>query len=204
MTHAEHLRAAIAAAEQKKGAKLSREEADAAMNATVAGLIAAAVPQKKRAPKGAKRERNPLFDALALATGTRDLTQMTRNAAKECGVALADIMAVTPDLTVEEIDRRAAAYRRKWPDPRNLTPLALAKRWGEFAPAAGEARTRAAQMDVYQEPAGEWRVHVARVYGYKTQEEIPSTLLTIRWADVSTDIRAAALRLMAAERRESA
>lgn len=130
------------------GRKLTRAECIALLDqfAATMGVL------RKKKPKGAPRARNPLFDALALATGTRDLSQLTRAAAKAIAVALADIQAVTPDLTVEEIDRRAAAYKRRWTDPRNLSAPALAKHWATF----GGAPTRTG-FAVMEEPKEDWR-----------------------------------------------
>ncbi len=149
---------------------------------------------KKKKPKGAARARNPLWDALALATGSKNLDQITRNAAKAIGVALADIQSVTPDLTVEELNRRAAAYKRRWTDPRNLSAQALAKHWGEFAPMAGEAKTAAAMHDVYQEPAAQsWHLAAIALYG----DEVAAQMKEKGWFNFGTDFRAAILRELA-------
>ncbi len=149
--------------------------------------------KKQRKPPGAKRERNLLWDALALATGTRDLAQVTRNGAKEIGVALADIqnamIASGVVLTVEEIHRRAEAYKRRWTDPRNLSASALAKNWGKFATTSGEAATLAAQMDVYQEPP-DWFEHAVTLHG----KELADRMKERGWMELGTDFRAAILR----------
>lgn len=140
---------AILDAEAKRlDRKLTRAECIAKLDefAAVMGVL------KKKKPKGAARARNPLYDALALATGTRDLSQLTRAHAKAIAVALADIQAVTPDLTVDEINRRATAYKRRWPDPRNLSAPALAKHWASF----GGAPTRTG-FAVMEEPKDDWR-----------------------------------------------
>jgi len=120
--------------------------------ATVNELAALEGIARQKKPKGAVRARNPLYDALALATGTRDLTQLTRAAAKAIAVALADILAVTPDLTVDEINRRASAYKRRWPDARNHSAPALAKHWATF----GGTPTRTG-FAVMEEPKEDWR-----------------------------------------------
>jgi hypothetical protein len=177
-------------AEAKRlGRKLTRAECIAKLDefAVTAGAL------RKKKPKGAPRARNPLFDALALATGTRDLTQLTRAAAKAIAVALADIQAVTPDLTVEEINRRAASYRRRWTDPRNLSAPALAKHWGQFAFAAGEAKTNAARRDVYQEPdRAAWYAAAVSLYG----EPVAVQMLAKGWLELGTDFRTAILNEM--------
>ena len=78
------------------------------------------------------RPRNPLFDALAEATGS-NLDQLTKPAGATIGKALADIKAVSADLTPEDIRHRAAEYHRRHPDWA-LTAPALAKHWAEFSP----------------------------------------------------------------------
>lgn len=163
------------------GRKLTRAECIAKLDefAHEQGVL------RQRKPKGAARARDLLFDALALSTGTKDLSQLTRAAARAIAVALADIRAVTPDLTVDEIHRRAAAYKRRWTDPRNLSAPALAKHWHEFALAAGEARTLAAKRDVHQEPA-DWHGAAYKVFGRGVAEE----MINQGWHNFGVDHRA--------------
>lgn len=75
----------------------------------------------------AKRERNPIIDALA-ACGGADPLQVTPRAWPGIAAALADIVAVCPDVTPEEIRRRSSNYRTHMRDT-ILTPHALAKNW---------------------------------------------------------------------------
>lgn len=117
---------------------------------------------KKRRPKGAPRARNPLWDALALSTGSKHLDQITRQMAKGIGVALADILAVTADCDVEEIERRAAVYKRRHPTW-TISAQALAKHWGEFG--RGEM-TRTAKINLL-EPSLPWQ-DAARAVAGKT------------------------------------
>jgi len=81
---------------------------------------------QKRAPKTPK-PRDPLFDALAFATDG-DPRELTGQTAKACGIALAAIRKVAPELTAAEIDRRAANYRLHYPKAA-LTSFALSKHW---------------------------------------------------------------------------
>lgn len=69
------------------------------------------------------RARDLLFDTLAAIDGS-DPTKLTSPAARACGVALAEIKAVHPDLTPDEIRRRAKNYPFD-----SITPSALAKHW---------------------------------------------------------------------------
>jgi uncharacterized protein YdaU (DUF1376 family) len=72
-----------------------------------------------------KVQREPLIDALATIGGGR-LEEVTNW--KTAAYARSQIVAVTPELTVEEIKRRAANYRSHF-EGAALTPTALAKHW---------------------------------------------------------------------------
>jgi hypothetical protein len=129
-----------------------------------------ASPKRSRGvlPAG-NRPRNPLFDELAQSTGTDPLLA-TKPKLREIAVALADIKAVCPDLTVEEIRRRAAAYQEAHPPGTDrhwtLTAKALAKYWGDLArDQRGERRTREAALDVYQTPPVGWEAVAIRLFG---------------------------------------
>jgi hypothetical protein len=74
-----------------------------------------------------KHERNAIKDALAVCGGGNP-SQVVPSAWSGIGKALADIMAVCPDITVEEIARRSLNYRTHM-DSVPLTPFALAKNW---------------------------------------------------------------------------
>lgn len=73
------------------------------------------------------RKRNELVDTLAEIEGS-DPLQLTRSHARSLGVAVAEIKTATPDVSPEEIRRRASVYRRKHPDW-ELTGPSLAKHW---------------------------------------------------------------------------
>lgn len=141
--------------------------------------------KRRRKPKGVKIPQvNPLFDALALATGTKDLREVTRNAGKMIGVALRDIAEVTLDLEPAEIYRRAAAYKSRHPTW-DLTATALAKHWGEFG--RGE-QTRSARTDPYQIPKFDWlAIMRARYPGAVLVDSLASGEST--WSDIPIDIR---------------
>jgi len=83
-------------------------------------------PAKKRQTH---RERNPLFDSLAKVGGSNVL-ELTTSAARAVGVALAEIRRATPDVTTEEIARRANTFRSRNPTWK-LTPNSLARHWAE-------------------------------------------------------------------------
>lgn len=84
------------------------------------------------------RARNPLLDALAVLDGS-DLAQVTASAWSGIGKALAEIKAVSPDVTPAEIARRAATYRLHHP-AWALTPNALAKHWASCDKRPGGLR----------------------------------------------------------------
>lgn len=74
------------------------------------------------------RERNKLLDALVSVDGS-DPLQSTGPAFKSAAVALKAIKAVSPDVTPEEIKRRAKNYRVNYKDW-SLTANSIAKYWG--------------------------------------------------------------------------
>jgi len=121
-------------------------------------------PDRKSAPKkkkgAAARERNELLDVLAIVGGGRVET-VTRAMWGEAAKALSDIKAVCPDVTPEMITEAAGAYRREWPKA-SLSPSALAKHWGKFAPGAKKEGGRVVQG--VAEPTWDWR-EVARGLG---------------------------------------
>ena len=156
MTFGEKLFDALAIERARLGGTLPRERWLAVANETAQseGVL------RKRKPKGAERARNPLFDALALTMSTiQSLDELTRLAAKAVGIALADIKEACPDVTVEEIQRRAALYKRRWPDPRNWSAPALAKHWPEFGNGGRPTRTG---VEFAPEPA-EWRAAARKI-----------------------------------------
>jgi hypothetical protein len=85
--------------------------------------------RRRRAADAAPRARNPVMDALATVGGGKpeEVTQWGPAVA-----ARAEIVAVTPDVTPDEIRRRAANYRTHF-DGAALTPTALAKHWAVCA-----------------------------------------------------------------------
>lgn len=76
----------------------------------------------------APRARNVLLDALA-ACGGADPLQIPPRAWSGIASALADIRAVCPKVTPEEIARRSVNYRTHMSDKTILSPSALAKNW---------------------------------------------------------------------------
>lgn len=114
----------------------------------------AAAHFKRRKPQSLL-ERDKCVEALALATGTKDVTQMTEPELRSHRKALRDIRKVSGSLNdaelIIEIARRAGLYRDRhptWP----LTPMSLTKYWSHFGRMPG-APTRK-EMD---EPSVPWR-----------------------------------------------
>lgn len=137
-----------------------------------AQIILTADAEKEGKKKG--RPRNPLLDALASLTCSNlaEVTDWGRHAK-----ALQTIQAVTPDVTPDEIGRRAAKYQRAHPDW-VLTSTALASHWGEFANGSNGAGPKPA--DIYTEPA-DWRRRWQRKY--------PQIPVPAEWAGVSVTMR---------------
>lgn len=72
-------------------------------------------------------ERNQVLDALATIGGGRP-EEVPPSLWPAVAKALADIRAVCPEVTVEELQRRGRNYRSRFPDAA-LTHFALAKHW---------------------------------------------------------------------------
>jgi uncharacterized protein YdaU (DUF1376 family) len=119
-------------------------------------------PAKKE--KGAARQRNELLDALAVVGGG-SLESVTRALWGETAKALADIREVCPDVEPDMIRVAAASYRAEWPKV-TLSPSALAKHWGKYAPGAKKEGARVHQG--IAEPAWDWRA-LARDIGLGTE-----------------------------------
>lgn len=148
-------------------------------------LYAEATADATKAPSG--RKRNALLDALCAVCGSNPL-ELTKSSIRAAGVALADIKSVCPNVTQEEIEARAAEYRRKhrdWP----LTPPALAKHW---ASCGGGPRTHSAKADIYCEPPN-WQPTAADLLG------VPLNAFTGKeWGDLGPDTRIQILRRISA------
>ncbi|MDD5502661.1 MAG: hypothetical protein PHH26_04260 [Candidatus Thermoplasmatota archaeon] len=77
-----------------------------------------------------RRLRAPLMDAMGLLDApSGDLSQITKPGWSSIAKALRDVRDVTPDVTSEEIARRAENYRTQFPEDTRLTAHALAKHW---------------------------------------------------------------------------
>ena len=84
---------------------------------------------KARKPRQAPA-RDAVIDCLATLDGT-PLSQVTRSNWTTAAVKAASIRSVCPDVTPEEIHRRARNYRKYYPDTRiSLTAGAMEKHWG--------------------------------------------------------------------------
>lgn len=93
-------------------------------------------PKNTLAPKA--RERNPVIDALACIDGSQ-LDQITEPAWAAAGKALSQIKAVTPEISADEIRRRAQNYRTKYRDA-TISPRALAKHWAALTNNSNNGR----------------------------------------------------------------
>jgi len=175
MTHAEKLYETLAA--ERQAGPIGKDRWLALVQQAFDEACAAAPAPR---PKSTRSHLDSLFDALCAVQGCNG-SQMTRSM-KGCIVeSRKQIMEASPDVTAEEIARRAALYRRKhptWP----LTATSLCKYWSEFGPAD---KTQLAKSDVYQVPSGDWRGATLRVTGLK---ELP--LDWQEWLNIPVDWRA--------------
>lgn len=89
-------------------------------------------PKKtKQKPEPKPRERNELIDAILAVDGSNPL-EVTGNAWGRAGVALQQIREVSPDVTPDEIRKRAANYRLLFPKAA-CTPTGVATHWAACA-----------------------------------------------------------------------
>lgn len=103
----------------------------------VSGPLATSEESKKNpkehctdgAGKTKGRKRNELLDVLATLNGA-DIEQITASAWGAAAKALAEIKGVCPNVTKEEIARRAGHYQQNMPAAK-MTPSALAKWWAD-------------------------------------------------------------------------
>jgi len=126
-------------------------------------------------------ERDPLFDALYLSTTNGSLAEITKRSARAVGVALSEILKVTPNLTPDEIERRALCFKRAhrdWP----LTPSSLCKHWSEFAI---NTETKRQKLDPYKTPDN-WQ-HLFR-------STFPEIEPPANWSEISVPLRTDILR----------
>ncbi len=168
--------------------------------ASVAAIIRLhCAPKKARgAAKAAKakdatppppRPRDALFDGLAQACGY-DLRSITPSAAKQVGMAKAEILAASPDVTPEEMTLRAQAYRRRYKDA-PCTPMALAKHWPEF----GSTKPGKNRPSVSMEPPAGWREAAARRWPDAKEWITPHDFATMTWREISSSLYADIWRL---------
>lgn len=116
-----------------------------------------------------KKERGPdeCFEFLVAMTGAT-LQTVTKGMRGEINTALRDIRTVMPEVTAKDMQRRADAYRQKWPNV-TCSPSALAKHWGSLqtgakkeggVPPAVEnlcpVEFEAACLDLYGRVPGPW------------------------------------------------
>ena len=96
-----------------------------------------------------RQARNELLEALALSSPGVVLKEIPAAAWSSISKCLKDILAVCPDLTPQEIDRRATNFclRYEWMQP---SPRALAKYWGEIGSAPPASKFK--QAGLYQPP----------------------------------------------------
>ena len=133
------------------------------------------------------RKRNALLDALVSACGG-DPNTTTKTAFRSAATALSEIKTVCPDLTTEEINRRAEKYKREhrdWP----LTCPSLAKWWSHLSENGG-ARTHSEQLNIYAEPSG-WRGVLQNMYQLSNEG-----IRDKHWLDLGPDTRREILKKM--------
>jgi hypothetical protein len=101
-------------------------------------------------PTAKPRKADPLFETLAEVCGQVP-SETTPQAEKATAVALAGIRKARPTVTPEEIRRRAANYRTKFPGA-SLTPQALAKHWPTLGAESPEVERANLEAELPRHP----------------------------------------------------
>lgn len=173
--------------QSKRGHPITREEWIACMDAVFsASSLRRKQSAKPKSPPVA-RARNPLFDALALGSGIKDLAKLTKVGGKTVGTALSEIQAVETELTPEKITRVCAAFAARYLGTA-FGPMAIAKHWAEFAHSAS---TKSARIDAYVEPAEDWRRMAQEIFRHL---DTPWDFAVTPWLDISVNLREEILR----------
>lgn len=124
------------------------------------------------------RERDAVFDALLRVCGM-PMEGLTGSEGGRVAKARKEIRDAMPqdrptlemdDFMVAEIERRAAAYRREWPNA-ELTPTALAANWSRFAGGQKKEGGAARVSQAIQEPSGDWRTLARQTVGLAWVDE---------------------------------
>lgn len=97
------------------------------------GILPTAVGEEAKA-KPRERKPNPLFDALAELDQGANGENLTKRAARAVGVALSEIRMASPDVTPEEIRKRAGNLALHFPGC-TTTASSLAKHWSRCTTA---------------------------------------------------------------------
>jgi hypothetical protein len=187
-TFASRLRAYLHAEKDRLGGQpLTAEHWDKAVNGYLSAYLATErmVGAKRKAPK------TPYFEALCRACGINPVeTDRKRMQQLDRIVsAMRDLGKIAGvEMPAEEINRRAARYRQKFPTWA-LTPESLLKRWGECGSATGLA----SRLD---EPDG-WRERIDDLYTAQEQEDCPGQMHSLRrdaWSQLPRHMKESVLR----------
>lgn len=119
---------------------------------------------------GGDRPRNLLFDELAKLDGWAPGNSLTAGAGGRVGKALSEIRGSDPEVTPDEIRRRATHYRAHYPGA-GITSTALAAHWARCAePPAAQPSGIAAAFVAEARP-----VRMPRITGLpETQPQVPT------------------------------
>ena len=157
---------------------------------------------RKKAIATAKREKvneqptpdankATLFEALANVCGMA-VNEMTRGAASSCGLALAQILEVMPNVTKEEIWKRGKLYKKTYPQA-SLSPTSLSLHWPKFGGTGTFVNEPTENFhmkedDPYAEPKWDWR---SIAIGRWPKKDYPHLeyLEKIEWKDLTLTLK---------------
>ena len=126
------------------------------------------------------RERDAVFDALLRVCGM-PMSGLTGSEGGRVAKARKEIMDAMPQdrptldmesFIVAEIERRAAAYRREWPNA-ELTPTALASNWSRFAGGQKKEGGGPTLLTIENAPEG-FEEAMEALFGGEWREQCPA------------------------------
>lgn len=123
----------------------------------------------------------PLRMAMAAAFG--HVGKPGKQAGKQIGISISDIIETYPEVTPEEVSRWTKELRKKY---EKIGPLGIASHWHECAKGP---RTRVAEKSIYVEPPG-WKDKLrvlAKERGF--DPAVVEELLKTPWRDLSVTVR---------------
>ena len=145
----------------------------------------------ERSKKVGKAERDRLFEALAIGTGS-DPKSMTEPELRRCAVAISAIIKATPDVTPEEVSAACKKYHSVFSSA-SITTSAVANNWSKLV-TRESGRKAVNLVDITKAPPFDWKRAIAirypreryqdrRAWEEDNWELVPSNIKATIWSE---------------------